>query len=171
MKTLYLLRHAKSDWSEAGTDDFDRPLAPRGREAAPAMGRYMKQKKLIPDLVLCSAATRARQTWDLVAQELEAAPEVRVLKGLYMASPGRLLNAIRKAPDGARSVLIIGHNPGMEVLAERLVGTGARKAIARLAVKYPTGALAAVTFKVDLWSQVADGGGHLTRFLRPKDLS
>lgn len=170
MKTLYLLRHAKSDWSEGGMTDFDRPLAPRGREAAPAMGRYMKSKKLAPDLVLCSAAARAKETWDLVAAELGGAPEVRVLKGLYMASPGRLLDALRKVPAGVRSVLLIGHNPGMEVLAERLVGSGTRKAIARLAVKYPTGALAAIQFKVDDWAALADGTGHLTRFMRPKDL-
>lgn len=170
MKTLYLLRHAKSDWSEGGMDDFDRPLAKRGRDAAPAMGRFMKSKKLVPDLVLCSAAARAKETWDLVGRELGAGPQVKVLKGLYMASPGRLLGALRKVPAGAKTVMLVGHNPGMEDLADRLVGSGARKAIARLAVKYPTGALAVIHFKEDSWADLAEGSGKLARFMRPKDL-
>lgn len=171
MKRLLLLRHAKSDWADGGLDDFDRPLAPRGEAAAPVMGRYLKSRKLIPDLVLCSAAKRTRQTWDLVAPELKTAPEVRFRRGLYLAPPGRMLDALRKAPAAVKTLMLIGHNPGMAGLALRLAGGGRKKALAALAEKFPTTALAVIDFDVADWDSVADGAGRLTAFVRPRDLT
>lgn len=173
MKTLLLLRHAKSDWSDPWLDDADRPLAPRGRAAAPGMGRYLKEKRLIPDLVLCSTARRAQETWDLVAPEIAAdpMPEVRVRKGLYAASSPALLAYLRRLPAEAACVMLIGHNPEMEDLAHRLAGGGKAKALRRLAEKYPTAALAELRFEEDAWADIGEGDGTLRRFVRPRDLN
>lgn len=175
MKRLLLLRHGKSDWAggalNGGLDDVDRPLAPRGIKAAPVMGQYLRARKLIPDLVLCSAARRTRQTWDLVAAELGTAPEVRFLKSLYLAPPSRLLGAVRKAPAAAKTLLLIGHNPGLAGLALRLAGGGRRKDLAALADKFPTCALAVIDLDISGWPEVGDGGGRLTAFVRPRDLT
>lgn len=170
MKTLLLLRHAKSDWSDGGLDDIDRPLAPRGRKAAPLIGRYLKDEDLIPDLVLCSTARRAQETWDLAAAELGRAVPVRFSKGLYAVSSAALLAAIRRVPDDCARLLLIGHNPEIEDLAHRLAGTGTAKVLASLAEKYPTGALAEIRFARDSWTKVGEGAGTLSRFVRPRDL-
>ena len=170
MRRLLLLRHAKSDWSDPALDDFDRPLAPRGARAAPRMGRHLKRKGLVPDLVLCSTARRAQETWDLVAAELGREVPVQFSKGLYAVSSAALLAAIRRVPDDCGRLLLIGHNPEIEDLAHRLAGTGKAKALALLAEKYPTGALAEIRFARDSWSKIGEGAGTLQRFVRPRDL-
>ena len=171
MKTLALLRHAKSDWSDRGLGDFDRPLAPRGIEAAPRMGRAMRARGLVPDLVLCSSATRARETWDLVAAELKGTPSVQFRRGLYLASPQKLLEAVRCADSAAGTVLMIGHNPGMEFLAAALVGPGSDpEALKALSEKYPTAALSVFTFDIAKWRDAGPDTGRLTQFTRPRDL-
>ncbi len=171
MKTLLLLRHAKSDWAASGLDDIDRPLAPRGRDAAPCMGRYLSAEGLIPDLVLCSTARRAQETWDLVAPELGQEVPVRISKGLYAVSSAALLAALRRVPDDCDRLLLIGHNPEIEDLAHRLAGTGKAKALANLAEKYPTAALAEIRFARDSWAKISEGSGVLHRFVRPRDLA
>jgi phosphohistidine phosphatase len=170
MKTLLLLRHAKSDWADPGVEDFDRPLAPRGRKAAPLMGRHLQSKILLPDLVLCSSAERAKQTWELVAPELRETPEVRYLKSLYLASPSRLLAAVQRTPEDVSRLLVLGHNPGMEALARRLAVGGNKKALRRMYAKFPTAALAVIRFETDDWSDLAEETGELKSFVRPKDL-
>ena len=170
-KTILLLRHAKSSWSDPGLQDFDRPLNQRGREAAPRMGRYMKEQGLVPDLVLCSAACRALQTWELVAEALDSNCQVKQLRGLYLASAKQLLDALRRAPDEAGCVLLIGHNPGMERLASSLSGPGSNpEALARLGEKFPTSALAEFQFDVAKWIDLSERNGSLTRFVMPRDL-
>lgn len=171
MKTLLLLRHAKSDWSDGGLDDIDRPLAPRGRKAAPVMGRYLKVQGLVPDLVLCSTARRARETWELVAAELGREVAVRFRKGLYAVSSAALLAALRRVPDDCARLLLIGHNPEIEDLAHRLAGTGKAKALALLAEKYPTAGLAEIRFAGNAWAEAAEGTGALRRFVTPRDLA
>src|SRR5450631_2444347 len=126
MLTLTLLRHAKSSWEEP-LDDFDRPLAPRGKKAAPEIGAALAARGLRPDLILCSGALRARETLGLVIEDLGApAPEVIYDDALYMAAPGTLLkrlHGIASAPqrDAPRHVMLVGHNPGFEELALMLV--------------------------------------------------
>ncbi len=172
MRTLLLLRHAKSSWDDPTLEDFDGPLAPRGRKAAPLMACYLKKMGLRPDLVLCSPAARARQTWSLVSQSLDSKIEVKDMRGLYLAAPSRLLEAIRRASDAARCVMLVGHNPGMEHLAMALAGPSSDPtALAKLHAKFPTAALAEFEFDAATWRNVAQGAGRLTRFIRPKDLA
>jgi phosphohistidine phosphatase len=176
MLTLTLLRHAKSSWEEP-LDDFDRPLAPRGKKAAPEIGAALAARGLRPDLILCSGALRARETLGLVIEDLGApAPEVIYDDALYMAAPGTLLkrlHGIASAPqrDAPRHVMLVGHNPGFEELALMLVGSGGAEDRARLATKFPTAGAAVITFDVNSWSAVAPGSGRLEHFLTPKRLA
>jgi phosphohistidine phosphatase len=172
MRKLLLLRHAKSSWDDPSLEDFDRPLAPRGEKAAPLMAAYLEKEGLRPDLVFCSPARRARQTWSLVAQSLGNEIFVDELQALYLGGPSRLLEAVRRAPDAAPCVMLVGHNPGMEHLAMALAGPASKpKALAKLHAKFPTAALAEIEFDVAAWRDVARGAGRLTRFVRPKDLT
>jgi phosphohistidine phosphatase len=170
MKTLLLLRHAKSSWEDPSLDDFDRPLGPRGERAAPLMGDYLREEGLIPDVVLCSAARRTRQTWDLVRARLNSDPEVRFQRSLYLADPAQLLMDIHVQTDRAGTLLMIGHNPGTEILARRLAGRGEVDELERMSRKFPTAALAVLTCPSDHWSEVTRGTCTLDRFVRPKDL-
>ncbi len=171
MKRLLLYRHAKSDWNDARLEDFERPLAPRGRKAAPKVAAAMAERGWRPDLVLCSAALRTRQTWELSAAPLGGDPEVRILRGLYLASPAQILRNIHRAPDATSCLAVIGHNPGLENLALRLVGTrGPGPDIARLHDKFPTAAVAAIAIDTPHWTGLTPETCRLEAFLRPKDL-
>ena len=172
MKTLALFRHAKSDWSDPALGDFDRPLAPRGLKAAPRMAKAMKSMGLAPELVLCSEAVRTRQTWDLVAPGLGADPRLVVRHGLYLASPAELLEAVRGVGPETGSLMLIGHNPGMEDLAAALAGPDSEAAaLKRMARKFPTAALAVLAFEIADWRDAKPGTGRLTHFIQPRDLS
>jgi phosphohistidine phosphatase len=167
MRRLILLRHAKAG-PKTG-DDIDRPLAPRGREAAPRMGAYLRDEGLLPDLALVSDSRRTRETWDLVRPSLgdvEAHSEPRI----YEAPPARLLTVVQEVEPSVRTVLMIGHNPGFHDLAQRLVGHGDRYAFAELKEKFPTAALAVIDFAADSWADVDAGAGRLDRFVTPKSL-
>ena len=170
MKRLYLLRHAKSDWSDPTLDDFDRPLNKRGRKAAPLMGKLLRKHGLIPDLVLCSTARRAQQTWDLVAEKLGKSVPVKSLKSLYLAPPSRILTTLEPLPDDVESVILVAHNPGMHHLAHQLAGPGSDRAARDLAAKYPTGALALFELDIASWRDVRKAKSRLTDFFRPRDL-
>jgi phosphohistidine phosphatase len=169
MKTLTLLRHAKSTWDDPVARDFDRPLNRRGRLAANTIGREMRAQGLLFDQVVASPAVRVRETLQEVAsgygQPLQPAFEQRV----YMASPETLLEIVHEADDGADKLLIVGHNPGLEGIA-LLLTRGEEGLRSELALKYPTATLAEISLPVERWSQVAEGRGTLTRFIRPRDL-
>jgi phosphohistidine phosphatase len=166
MRRLILLRHAKST-HPGGLPDIDRPLAPRGRDAAALMGRYLADEQLFPDLALVSPARRTRETWDLVAPALGDVP-VRFEPRIYEAPGERLLAVIREIDASVRGLLVLGHNPGLEDLAQRVVGHGDRYAFARLAQKFPTAALAVLDFPVEDWRAAASA--RLDRFVTPKAL-
>jgi phosphohistidine phosphatase len=170
MKRLSLLRHAKSDRSDPAAADFDRGLTNRGRQAAPAMGRYLRRQKLVPDIVLCSAARRARETWELAAAALKAEIPVEYSERLYLAGPGQILRLLHQLPETTESALLIGHNPGFHALALQLLGSGDGEARAQLQAKFPTAALAVIDFEVERWGDLAAGKGKLERFLAPRDL-
>lgn len=172
MPTLLLLRHAKSSWDDPALADYDRPLAKRGKKAAPRMGAEIAALGLRPDLILCSTAVRARETLSLVLPELgAAAPEVVYDDAIYMATPSALLALLRAVPEETRSVMVVGHNPGLEELAELLVGDGDEDEQELLAEKFPTCALAVLTFEAPGWDGVAPGTGKLSQFLTPARLS
>lgn len=168
--TLILLRHAKSSWDDSSLDDFDRPLARRGEAAAPRMGAYMKAQGLAPDLILCSSAVRARRTLDLVLPHLSGKPEIRYEKGLYLAAPGALLARIRRVDSHLRQVMVVGHDPGLHMLAVELAGSGEPARLEALARKFPTAALAVIRFKGRAWSSVGPAKGSLELFVSPKML-
>lgn len=173
MRRLLLLRHAKSSWDQGDLDDMARPLAPRGRRAAPLIGRHLAGRGLVPDLVLCSTAVRARQTLELVSAEWER-PEgdgvqVEMRASLYLAPPGELLAAIQRLDAAIGCVMIIGHNPGMATLAGRLAAKGDPHGMKTMAVKYPTAALAVIDLDVSSWTAALPGTGYLQSFVRPKD--
>jgi phosphohistidine phosphatase len=171
MLRLMLLRHAKSSWTDPGLDDRQRPLSPRGEKAAPAMGTFMRRRELIPDLVLCSPARRARETWRLMAKEVPEAPVPSVEEAVYdFGNGGRLLEAVRRRGDKARSVLVVGHNPSIERLALRLVKDSDPDLVARMTHKYPTGALAVIDFAAPNWRDIGETAGKLASFTRPKDV-
>jgi phosphohistidine phosphatase len=169
MLTLYLFRHAKSAWDDPSLADVDRPLAPRGERAAPAMAAYMKAQGLHPDLVLCSAARRTHDTWALMAGTL-GQPRTTYLDEVYEAEASALAAAIRRAPAGARRLMLIGHNPGLEDLALSLIASGDRDARKALAEKFPTAALAVIEFDIESWRDLAPATGRLTLFMTPKRL-
>lgn len=170
MKTLSLLRHAKSSWDDNGLSDFERPLNGRGRRNAPQMGRFMATNDCTPDLVLCSSAKRACQTLELVLPELTPAPKVKHLEQLYLASPGTLLSQLRGLSSKFSSVLIVAHNPGLHALALGLTGSGNETAKSDLARKFPTAALAVFSFDVAAWRHVQQARGDLELFVTPAHL-
>jgi phosphohistidine phosphatase len=170
MLTLSLMRHAKSDWSGPGMDDFDRPLAPRGRDAAPRMGAYMADAGLRPRLILCSEAVRTRQTLDLVLPYMKSAPRVSIERGLYLASSATMIARLRRVEGDVPHVLMIGHDPGMHETALALPGAGDPATLALLARKFPTAGLAVITFATASWSEIGPGMGTLVRFVTPKSL-
>jgi phosphohistidine phosphatase len=163
-----LLRHAKSDWP-TGVDDHERPLAPRGRHDAPRMAEEMKRRDLVPDLVLVSTAQRTRETFALAAPFL-GETAVRYERALYEAEPDAILRLIRRMPGTSRLPLIIGHNPGLELIASHLIGAGPERLRDRLGEKFPTASLAVIAFPHGDWADVGRGKGRLSLFLTPADI-
>ena len=171
MLNLMLLRHAKSSWADAGQADSDRPLNDRGKSAAVAVGRYMASNGLGPQLVLCSPARRARDTWGLVAGELKAFPAILIAAEIYDFGDGKaLMECLRHKAGATPSVLLVGHNPSIAGLTQNLIGKGSAKLRERLEKKYRTAALAVVSFDLDNWGALAAGSGTLLRFVRPADI-
>jgi phosphohistidine phosphatase len=167
MKILTLLRHAKSGWDHASLTDFERPLDARGRAAALAMGGELKRLGLAFDCILASPAARVTETIDGLAERYGPIAPVYDER-VYLASPETLLGLVRATADGCASLLMVGHNPGLERLALLLGRPGPLRD--EIAAKYPTGALAEIAFPVDHWRDVGPGIGTLQRFLRPRDL-
>jgi phosphohistidine phosphatase len=166
-RRLYLLRHAKSSWKEHGLADHDRPLAPRGRRAAKAIGRYLRERGIEPDVVLCSSATRARETLDRIEPPIGDGG-VLIEPRLYGADAGTLLGRLREMPATVGSVMVIGHNPGLEQLALVLARPG--PVVRELEVKFPTGALATLALRGGGWEGLDRGTAELIDFIRPRDL-
>jgi phosphohistidine phosphatase len=168
-KTLYFLRHAKSSWEDPGLDDHDRPLAPRGRKAAEVIGAHLRVQRIQPELVLVSSSRRTRETLDGVAPAGDALIEPE----LYGAGPREILARLQRLPDGTGSVMVIGHNPAMQTIVLRLAGGAGRSpegtALADVERKFPTGALATLTFR-GAWRDLEPGAAELVAFVRPKAL-
>jgi phosphohistidine phosphatase len=167
MKHLYLLRHAKSSWKDTGLPDHDRPLARRGRRAAKAIARHLGDHGIEPDVVLCSTARRARETLERIEPAL-GSPAVLVERDLYAANAPALLERLRSVPDTVESVMLIGHNPGLQQLALDLARPS--PTVRELATKYPTAALATLTFPASSWQELDRDTAELVALVRPRDL-
>lgn len=161
MKTLLLLRHAKSSWSDASLTDFERPLNERGRQAAPLIGQFMRAQRLDPPLILCSPAQRARETIALVRAEASLTAEPRFDKRIYEASLQTLLAIVSALDETADAALLVGHNPGFEELLASLTGAAERM---------PTAALARIALSTERWTDARARTGQLVQLTRPKEL-
>lgn len=172
MRQLLLLRHAKSSWDDRELPDHERPLNPRGRRAAGAMREAMEQLGLAPDLVLVSSSVRTVQTVETFEPWADT-PLIERMESLYNAPASRLLDTLRDVKETVRSVLLVGHNPGVHELAMTLVGahamTFANADLRRLTEGYPSGALTEFTVPGP-WHALGEGGARLVRFLCPRDL-
>ena len=167
MRRLLLLRHAKTERAEPGERDRERKLTARGRADEPVIGAYMARHRLFPDLALVSPATRAEETWELVAAALKPIPRVRKEARIYNASSqalGALISETRDAP----TLLVVGHNPGLHDLAVQLVASGEADARANLKEKLPTSGLVVIDFPFDAWSALNRNSGRLERFVSPR---
>lgn len=162
MKTLFLLRHAKSSWANSALADFDRPLNGRGKRAAETIGKFLSKQEIRPDLVLSSPAVRARETIGIVIKAARLPAEVRYDQRIYEAGPQRLLEVISEIEEENSDVLVVGHNPGMEELLQLLTGRTEHMA---------TGTLAKIDLETAMWSRAADHKGNLAWLVKPKELA
>jgi phosphohistidine phosphatase len=164
--SLYLLRHAKSSWDDPTLADHERPLAPRGRRDTKRIAKHLQRVRIEPELVLCSSATRTRETLDRLRSAL-ATSTIALEEELYGASSDELLARIHVVPDSVGSVMLIGHNPGLHELAVILASTGDE--LEGLEAKFPTAALATLALATT-WSRLAPGDATLEAYVVPKQL-
>ena len=162
MLTLYLLRHAKSSWADESMRDFDRPLANRGREACAIIGEFIAEKGIDFDLVLVSTTVRTRETVDLIKQRAKFNGEVRYDERIYEATTSQLLEVISQVDDDRESVLLVGHNPGIEELLALLTGQH---------VQVTTATFAKININAPKWSAELGNNGTLDWIVRPKELA
>jgi phosphohistidine phosphatase len=174
-RTLVVLRHAKSAWPE-DVPDHERPLAGRGRRDAPVMGRWLRTAGHVPDRVLCSTARRARETWELAQSALGASPAVSFDDRVYGASAAELLDLVRRAPRAAKTLLIVGHDPGIPELALMLAGDAPGRGavpgstVDRMKEKFPTAAVAVLELTGN-WARLGPSAARLTSFVTPREVS
>jgi phosphohistidine phosphatase len=162
MKTLLILRHAKSSWKHTELSDHDRPLKKRGERAAPRMGELLVEEDLVPQLIISSTAKRALKTTELIAEACQYDGEVQPEPDLYGAGARAYIRILREVPDVCQRVMVVGHNPGLEVLLEVLTGE---------AVWLPTAALAHIELPIDMWAEIREYvGGKLVDRWEPKTL-
>lgn len=162
MKKLLIMRHAKSSWKNSDLADHERPLKKRGKNDAKRMGKLLKSKKIIPDLIICSTALRAQETADHFVESMKYKNEVVFTDALYMAEPKDILSAITDHATDQKSVLVIGHNPGSEALLQILTGK---------VESLPTASIAYLTAKIDKWKDINRCEDvKLKKLWRPKDI-
>jgi phosphohistidine phosphatase len=167
LRRLVVLRHAKSARPE-GVTDHERPLGPRGRRDAPAAGRALAEADCLPGLALCSTAVRARRTWELAAAQWGTPPPVRHDPRLYHAGVPELLDVVRETPAEVETLLLIGHNPGLEDLVLTLAGDGLDDTLDRVRAKFPTSAIAVLSWRGAAWRDLAPGAALLTSVTVPR---
>jgi phosphohistidine phosphatase len=161
MRTLYLIRHAKSSWKDETLPDFERPLKSRGREAAEQMGRFLASKKVTVAALISSPSVRTRQTIDLILRHVQLGVEPQFDQRIYEASLRTLVQVLLEIPDDKKSAMLVGHNPGMEELLAFLT---------RESRHMPTCALAKISIDGSSWQEAGRGAGKLEWFVTPKDL-
>jgi phosphohistidine phosphatase len=171
MKTLHLLRHAKSSWKVEDLADYDRPLSARGKRAARVMAAYFKREEIAADLVLVSTSRRTRDTWARVTRGVAGEPDIQEDPALYLAAEAELMRVLRARGGRANAVLLIAHNPGMHDLAISLAAEGEKDDLKRLAAKFPTAGFATIELDIGRWRDLAAGKGRLVRFVTPKEVA
>ncbi len=172
MLRLIVMRHAKSSWSDKSLDDPSRPLSKRGVKAAPAMGRALSERRIVPDHVACSPAKRTRETLRLVVGALEAKPSIEYADELYAFGDGSpYLGCIRRQAPPTKTLMLVGHNPSVQNLCLSLCGGRRGPDFHSLARKFPTAGVAVISFPVDEWQAVEPGAGSLDLFVTPRGLA
>ena len=174
MKRLVLLRHAKAEPAGSGIDDRKRELLPRGRDDSSAMGKHLARRNIAFDLILSSSARRSVDTLERICGQLPATQRIEILDALYLAAPRELLATIRSVAENVKTLMLIGHNPGVEQLAASL----AREPVKRkerdyfdlIGEKFPTGAMVVLDFSLRRWRDIGPSQGKLIDFVRPRDL-
>jgi phosphohistidine phosphatase len=164
-RQVFVLRHAKSSWDDPQLSDHDRPLAPRGRRATKLLADYVAAENIRPAQVLCSSARRTIETYEGV----QPSGELSIECGLYGASGDELLERLRRTPADITSVMLVGHNPAVQMLVLALAAASGSADLAAAQQKFPTGALATLVFDCS-WSDLAPGAADLVSLIRPRDL-
>ena len=166
-RRLIIVRHAKSSWDDPTLDDHDRPLSRRGQRALPVLAEHLRSISAAPDVVLCSTSARTIATLDGIKPALPPDAEIVIDERLFHAGEHWMLDQIRSLPDAVGSVLVVGHNPGLQEMAIQLVGAGTADDRAQLERKFPTAAAATIVFD-GTWGDVAAGVGHLEHLFLPR---
>lgn len=166
---LYLLRHAKSSWDEPTLADHERPLSPRGRRAAQLLAKHFVSATIRPEVIFCSSATRARETLAPITAAMGLGDRVQIDTGLYGATAEQILVRLRTVDQDVTSVLVVGHNPGLQDLALELSGDDPDVGV-RVSAKFPTGALAVVVMDAGSWAGLSSGTAHLASLTVPREL-
>ena len=162
MKTLLILRHAKSSWDNPNLSDHDRPLNKRGRQDAPRMGRVLRDQSMMPDLIITSTAKRALATAEAVALAGDYEGEIKMTRRFYHADPETYLEVLSAVPDAYERVMIVGHNPGMEELFEQITGRAER---------FTTATVARIQLPINTWKELSDETqGELMDLWRPREV-
>ena len=170
MLRLLLLRHSKATVHVANAD-AQRPLSHRGQKDALRIGEYLRSEHLVPDVAFVSQARRSHETLEIALRGLAAPVAVEERKKIYLGEPRTLLDIVHKTPDHVRTLLVVGHNPGLAAFAGELAGAGDPRALAGLVRSFPTSALAVLDFDVRTWKEVDFGGGRLDRLVTPGSLT
>ena len=161
MKTIFVLRHAKSSWNDPGLSDFERPLNARGLKAAPFMGKLMRERNYVPELIVSSSAQRARQTAELAAEAGAFGDVIRFEKRIYESTPQTLISIAAQIDERISAAMLVGHNPGFEGLVKLLTGE---------LEEMPTAALAVVDLDINSWRKIGPRTGQLRELIRPKQV-
>ncbi|MFC0204886.1 SixA phosphatase family protein [Novosphingobium soli] len=171
MKTLGIFRHAKSDWNDARLRDFDRPLNTRGRVGAAVMGKHIREHAVGWKRILASPAVRVTQTIEIAGEAAGETPPITWDRRIYLASSAALMDVLREQDGAPRSILLVGHNPGLEDLIFDLVpGNGENPLRDIVEDKFPTASYAVIALDIEDWSDLRAGIGRLEHLVRPRDL-
>ena len=170
MKSLHLLRHAKSSWKDPSLNDHDRPLNKRGRQTAEMMAAYLRRAKIAPDLVICSTAMRAQQTLDPIIKAAKKPPKIVLVRGIHEGTQRTLWEQLWNLPESAKSVLLIGHNPALQDLALELADADLNELLPSAGEKFPTGAMASFRFD-GAWRALEPHRALLASFITPESIA
>ncbi len=170
MKKVIFLRHAKSSWDDPAVDDHDRPLNGRGKAAAPLIGRWLSERRHLPDTVLCSSSARTTETVRRLRKSLPRLPDPVVERGLYHASPSAMRDRLAMLPPECETVMLVGHNPGLGSLVRKMSDGRENRRCRRAYEHFPTGAAAVLELDVESWSQIDFASARFVDFAVPREL-